>query len=148
MKKHIGIMLPLFMAFILAAGCSGGENSSGSSRGDYIDLTVLSSTVLSAEINNIMTNPGSYIGKTIRVRGSYSVTFDQQAGGYLHFVITKDGDECCREGFEFILAGDHVFPDGYPEIGAGIEVAGVFERYSENGLTYYRLADGELSVLY
>jgi hypothetical protein len=119
------------ICLLILAGCSG---SAGNKAAD-LDLSVLSSTVLSVEMSNITQTPGDYLGKTIRVRGSYSA--DQNG----HYVITKKGDSCCPlEGFAFVYSGE------YPEEQATIEVFGVFSSYEDNDRIRYYLAVDELSV--
>ena len=112
-----------------------------------IDLTVLSATVLSAELMNIIINSEDYLGKTIRVSGTYYNLFFEQTGSYYHYVITKAGDECCQEGMEFRLSGDPVFPDDFPRMRTIIEVEGVFSTYEELGREYYYLAVDDIFLL-
>jgi len=141
MKKCLILFLLLCLTGLLMTGCS--ESSEANADGIDVDLSALSSTMLSAQYNNIMTSPNRYIGKTIKVRGSYAAFFSEAAGGYRHYVITKEGDDCCTEGFEFIWSGEHE-----PlEEGVKIEAVGVFSSYEEAGRTWYYLAVDELSVL-
>ena len=44
-----------------------------------VDLTVLSSTMVYAEVFNMMLSPDDYIGKTIRITGIFSVYQDPKA---------------------------------------------------------------------
>ena len=122
------------------------EEERASSKVD-IDLTKLSSTVLSAELMNIIVNSEDYLGKTIRVSGTYYNLFFEQTGSYYHYVITKAGDECCQEGIEFRLSGDPVFPDDFPRMRTIIEVEGVFSTYEELGREYYYLAVDNIFLL-
>jgi len=112
-----------------------------------IDLTVLNATMLSAEIRNMYSNGKEFMGKTIRVSGPYSYIPYEALGIQYHYVITKQGDACCQEGFEFIWNGDHVFPDDYPKVGTSIEVDGVFGIYEEDGSSYYYLAIDDIFIL-
>ena len=101
--------------------------------------------MLSAEISNMRANPDDYFGKIVKVGGSYSAAFYEETGLYYHYVITLEGDNCCREGLEFIWNGDHSYPDDYPEEQAKIEVIGVFGSYDELGRTYYYLSIDNLA---
>jgi len=150
MKKHI--VVPLLCALLLCAvsvffgGCSARGASVSVADSVDVDLTNLGGTLLSAEIINIMRNSGEYLGKAIKVTGSYQNGFYAPTGRYYHYVITKDGDDCCREGFEFMW-GDHLFPDDFPQMQEQIEVTGVFSKYEERGLTFYYLEVDDLTVL-
>ena len=112
-----------------------------------VDLTVFNATMLSAEVRNIYSNGNEYMGKTIRVSGPYSYASNEALGIQYHYVITKQGDACCQEGFEFILNGGHAFPDDYPKVGTSIEVDGVFGNYEEDGSSYYYLAIDDIFIL-
>ena len=139
MKK----LLPFVVIIsLLVAGCSDLPES------DVLDFTLLSSTMFSAEYNNIATSPADYLGKTMRVSGSYEVFFFQAANRFCHFVIVVEGDACCPgEGFEFKVSDERTFPDDYPPEGQKIEVTGVFSSYEEMGHTFYYLAVDDIIVL-
>jgi hypothetical protein len=176
MKKYLSIFLLLCLICVFAAGCSNessaligdntpwsqenlagvvdvdGEgtdpqgNSTKSDRID-VDLTVLSSTMIYAEVSNIMSMPEAYIGKTIKVNGLYSPTYYDETGLYYHYVIIADVAACCQQGIEFIWNGDHVYPDDYPDEFTSIEIVGLFGSYQELDSTYYYLAVDDISVL-
>ena len=112
-----------------------------------VDLTVLTATMLSAEINNIYANGEDFMGKTIRVSGTYGYIPSEELGIQYHYVVTLQGDSCCQEGFEFLWNGDHVFPYDYPQVGTPIEVDGVFGTYEEYGYYYYYLAIDDIFIL-
>lgn len=115
-----------------------------------VDLTKMSGTMVYSEVFHIMTNPEDYIGKTIRIRGQYSANYYEQTGKYYHSVIIKDATACCAQGIEFLWDQDsHVYPDEYPSEGAEIEIAGLFELYTEEGSenTYARLVTDEVQRL-
>jgi len=88
-----------------------------------------------------MTNPNDYIGETITVLGTYYVFPSEEHGRDFHYIITKEGDACCMEGFEFVLK------DGYAEPYSEIEITGVFDSYDEDNRTKYYLAVDDLSVI-
>jgi len=150
MISKLYAVLSVIIITILITGCAGGDTSqSGESetKSTDVDLTALSETVLSAELMNIIVNSDDYIGKTITVSGTYSYIFHEAAGIYYHYVITKQGDECCQEGLEFILAGDHVFPDDYPTMGTPIEITGVFSRDQGDSIRFFYLATDDIHIL-
>ena len=165
MKKVLSICLSLLLC-LLAAGCAGKAGSldeSGNSIApaatrsnqktakeaipDFVDLTAMSSTLVYAEVYNIMSSPGSYKGKTIKMRGLYQANYYESTKQYYHCVIIADAAACCQQGLEFVWAGRHKYPDDYPENGTEIEVTGVFGSYKELGQTYYHLTVDEITVL-
>ncbi|MDR0490450.1 MAG: hypothetical protein LBH28_04300 [Oscillospiraceae bacterium] len=110
---------------------------------DFVDLTALNSTMVYAEVYNIMSYPDDYMGKTIKMSGLYSAANDDEAGPYYHFVVIEDATACCQQGLEFKWSGDHVYPDDYPEENAKIEVTGAFGSYENEwgGISYYVAID-------
>ena len=126
------------------------ENQETPSAGEGavdVDLTVLSSTMIYAEVYNIMTNPNNYVGKTIKMSGPYYASYYDETGLYYHYVVVEDAAACCMQGFEFIWSGDRAYPDDYPKDKAMIEVIGVFGSYEELSSTYYYLAVDDIAVL-
>ena len=156
MKKYLSAFLALCLFGLLAAGCSGkdaahadaGTRGSSPSSGDFdVDLTALSSTMVYAEVYNMLTKPDNYIGKTVRMSGPYYASYFDETGLYYHYVVIEDASECCQQGLEFIWDGDHTYPEDYPKEKTKIEVSGVFGKYDELGKTYYYLAVDDLSVM-
>lgn len=146
MKKVLCILLGLCLLCV-TAGCA--EKAGPSTEGDdsFVDLTKLSSTMVYAEVYNIMAVPTDYLGKTIKAGGVYQANFYEPTGKYYHAVVIADAAACCAQGLEFEWSGAHTYPDDYPQSGAPIEVTGVFESYEELGNTYYRLTVEEIEVL-
>lgn len=142
MKKTIAVML--------AAMCILGifpARAETAAPVDMVDLTKLSTTMVYAEVYNMLASPKSYVGRTIRMRGPYSVSFYEPTGLNYHFVIVEDAAACCQQGLEFEWIGEHSYPEDYPEPGAHIEVTGVFEGYEELGQTYYHIVAQEMTVV-
>ncbi len=108
-------------------------------EGIDVDLTVLSATMVYSEVFNMMYYPENYIGKTVKMNGAYSVFHDEVTDKYYHGCIIKDATACCSQGIEFELAGDHKYPDDYPEEGSSVCVSGVFETYQEGENTFCTL---------
>ena len=116
-----------------------------------VDLTVLSSTMVYAEVYNMLYNdPESYLGKTVRARGEFSI-YQLVVDGVLqpdpvaYACIIADATACCAEGMEFVPEGDLTYPEDYPELGAEITVIGEFQSYEENGMTWYHLVNARLA---
>lgn len=109
-----------------------------------VDLTVLTPGMVYAEVYNIVTEPGSYIGKTMKMKGTFGVYYDEATGQYYFACLIQDATACCQNGIEFVLDGEHVYPDDYPELGSVITVTGVFDTYEDGGYTYCTLRTAKL----
>ncbi|MBR1813282.1 MAG: hypothetical protein IJ773_05605 [Lachnospiraceae bacterium] len=126
-----------------AAEKSGGKLMESTEQID-VDLTKMSSTMVFAEVSNIMVNYESYIGKTIKMGGLYTTMQDENSGKRYFACIIQDATACCANGIEFVLTEDYSFPDDYPEKGDEISVVGVFDIYKEGESTYCTLRDAKL----
>lgn len=116
-------------------------------QGVDVDLTQMGSDMVYATVYQMMIDPESYVGKTVRMRGSYYATWYEQTMKYYHYVIISDATACCSQGMEFVWDdGNHKYPEEYPAAETEVEVTGVFEMYREEGDTnlYCRLKDAVL----
>ena len=153
MKQVICLAVLCVMAFSLIA-CSSSAADTGSVSTAAaprpltvdLDLSKLSGTVVYSQVYNMMTGPEPYLGKVIRMAGYYSAYEDTERGVVYHACVIPDATACCAQGIEFVRAGEHVWPDEYPEEGAGIIVTGRLGSYDEDGYTYLHLVDAELVV--
>ena len=119
------------------------ENMDAESN-EVVDLTTLSATMVYAEVYNMMMYPEQYEGKTIKMKGEF-ITFDNPATKRVTTgCLIMDATACCSQGIEFVLAGDKVYPDDYPEVNSEIVVTGVYETYEEKGQLYCHLIDATL----
>jgi hypothetical protein len=107
-----------------------------------IDLTRLSSTMVYSEVYNMMNSPESYVGKMVRMNGKLAVYKYPERNYYT--CIIKDATACCQQGMEFLWAGNHKYPDDYPNEGDGIIVTGTFDIYYEGENKYVQLKDASL----
>lgn len=115
---------------------------------DY-DLTSMSSDMVYATVYQMMVDPDTYIGKTIRMDGLYYAVYYEPTEQYYHYCIIQDALACCAQGMEFVWGdGSHIYPDEYPQENASVVVQGVFETYREEGddNLYCRLKDALLEV--
>ena len=136
------LLFALTFFSIFAISCS---NDAGDSDVD-VDLSKLSTTMAQAEYENIVSNSGKYIGKTIRAAGTYYDTYNS-TGENFHYIIIIQGDECCQLGFEFKREGEYSAPDDYPAISSPIEVTGILSRGDDRGFPYLYLASAEITEL-
>jgi len=122
-------------------------NSATGSEDAEIDLTILGSTMLSAQLSNIRSNLSDYLGKTIKISGTYSSFYYEKTEKVYHNIITyMDQTMCCSEGMEFVWNGDHKYPDDYPDEGSAITIIGELGSYEELGIRYCYLAVDEIIV--
>lgn len=153
MKKILFVLL-IALTLVPLAAC-GGENTAqkpaaegaeGTAAVD-VDLTVLSGIMVYSEVNSMISFPDNYIGKTVKMRGQFTIyQATDENGAFIpdkrfFACMIADATACCAQGLEFALAGEPVYPDEYPELGAEITVVGTFEWYEEDGCRYYRLGN-------
>ncbi len=130
------MLLLLLCLSLLLAGCGG---SDGAKTGVDVDLTAMSSTVVFGEVSSMVYEPENYIGKTVRMAGTFNVV---ESGEIRYFsCLIADATACCKQGLEFELREPRTYPEEYPRFGAEITVVGTFETYEEDGMTYCRVAD-------
>ncbi|MBQ7604675.1 MAG: hypothetical protein IJU75_06935 [Clostridia bacterium] len=104
-----------------------------------VDLTKLSSTMVYSEVYNMMSSPDNYMGKRVRMKGSFA--YSEGDGRYYFACIIADATACCAQGIEFVLKDERRFPDEYPSKGKEITVSGVFDTYMEETYRYCQLID-------
>ncbi len=104
-----------------------------------IDLTKLSSTMVYSEVYNMVNEPGTYLGKRVRMKGSFA--YGEGNGRYYFACIISDATACCAQGIEFILKDERSFPEEYPAKGTEITVVGIFDTYMEGKYRYCQLID-------
>ena len=111
-----------------------------------IDLTSMNSNMVYSEVYDMVTQPDGYLGKTVKMTGQFAI-YEGQDRVYCACIVA-DATACCSQGIEFILEGEPSYPEGYPELGTEITVAGVFDTYIETmsgqDFTFIQLIDAEL----
>ena len=120
-----------------------GISSMYNTDGYDIDLTKLDSNMIFAQVYDMIYNPDSYMGKKILVKGYFSYYQDTDSMKEYFAAYVPDAAGCCGQGIEFVLAGEHSYPQDYPELGTEIYVTGNFNSYQENGATYCQLLNAE-----
>lgn len=117
-----------------------------------VDLTVLSSTMVYAEVLNMMTEPNAYDGKTVKMRGRFGASYGYRPDGTINedvlifACIIADATACCSQGIEFVLSGAYTFPEDYPELDSEITVTGTFKSGEQNGIPYFRVINAQMTV--
>lgn len=110
-----------------------------------IDLTAMSGTMVYSEVYSMMYEPEEYIGKKIKMEGTFSAYHDEMTGNTYFTCIIQDATACCAQGMEFQLTDDYIYPDDYPEEGGWVSVMGVFDTYREGEYLYCTLRDARLT---
>lgn len=119
--------------------------SSAGSGAEPVDLTALSSTMVYAEVYNMLVTPEDYVGRTVKMQGQFAVYEDTENDAVYYACVIADATACCQQGLEFVLSQDLKYPDDYPELGSEIVVTGTFELYEENGYQYCHLVNSEMT---
>lgn len=107
---------------------------------DFIDLSVVSRNTAYAELSFLAYDPSLYVGKTIRMTGSFTSAYDDETGETFYGCEITDVTACCRQGLDFAAAPAYEALLAELSQGEKITVQGVFERYELQGLTLYRLS--------
>ncbi|MCR4688788.1 MAG: hypothetical protein K5745_04460 [Saccharofermentans sp.] len=128
-----------------SAPVSDTQASETASGGIDIDLTTLSATMVYSEVFNIMLDPDSYIGKTIKMEGLFASFYDVNQDKYYFACIIQDATQCCSQGIEFVPTEEFTYPEDFPAEGEMICVTGVFSTYEVDGNEYLTLKDAVIS---
>ena len=155
MKKVLSLFCVLLLLFVLCACGDSSEKGAVKSNAKTVseaetktenkcdfDLTKLSTTVAYSQVSNFWGTPENYMGKIIKIHGTFNVVTDN--GRNYYSCNIGDATACCSVFLEFILKDDLKYPDEYPKTGDEITVMGEFETYLENGTTFCQLKNATL----
>ena len=117
------------------------ENAEG-----ILDLSVLSGTVVYAEVFHMVTEPEDYLGKTVRVKGIYLSTYSEAADKRYFSCLIPDATACCAQGVEFEPKPGYAYPDQFPPEESVITVTGTFDTYLEEGFQYCVLRNADFTI--
>jgi hypothetical protein len=105
-----------------------------------IDLTTMSSDMIYSTVYQMMMTPNDYIGKIVKIKGTFNSNFIQETNKNYYVVLVEDATACCSQGIEFIWNDDEmIYPDDYPELGEEIVITGEFQTYMEQMQLYCHL---------
>lgn len=118
-----------------------------SQNGEYdVDLTILESSMVYAQCYDMVYNPDVYTGKTVRVKGPFAYYQDEKTNKEYFAVLISDATACCSQGIEFVLEGEHVYPEDYPAESDEITVVGTYNCYEEDGSPYVQLLNAHIEA--
>ncbi|MCD7845811.1 MAG: hypothetical protein LUG57_08185 [Oscillospiraceae bacterium] len=140
--KKLTILLAALLLLWAVSACGAGDTASAGTSSLDVDLTALSSTMVYAEVYNMMYTPDDYMGKTVRMTGTFAV-YEGEGRNY-YACIVADAAACCSQGIEFVLDGDYSYPEDYPALGSTITVSDVFDTYYEGEYMYVQLIDAAM----
>lgn len=125
------------------------NNSSTNTKLPEVDLdfSKFNYNMISAEIFNIMIEPEKYVGKTIRFKGQFFSSFEQEKNQRFYSILIYDATACCQTGFEFILSGNPQYPQDFPVEGANIQLSGTLTYANLDGLDYFYIACDSFELL-
>lgn len=104
-----------------------------------VDISTLNTTMVCAKLSDMCSYPENYVGKVVKMTGTYSSFTDEASGTSYYSCTCKDATACCQMGLEFKLVSG-----AYPTEGATITVMGTFQTYLENGTVYCQLVGAKL----
>ncbi len=122
-------------------------NINGTSLTPDIDMTKMSVTMIYSQIFNMLIMPEEYEEKIIKVRGAFEVYPNENNQVDFFTLTVMDTTACCKEGIDFIWAGNHTYPDDYPEQGQEITITGTYKSFeNEDGVTRSYLLVSDLDM--
>lgn len=97
-----------------------------------IDLCVLTDNMRYSMLFEIYSKPDNYLGKTVKINGTYRPYFDERTNKNYHYLMIKDKLACCENGIEFIWDDNsHAYPEEYPNEGDNLVISGKYSVYNE-----------------
>lgn len=98
---------------------------------DY-DLTNMSSTMIYAEVFNMLIEPEKYENKRVKMKGFFTI-YNEGSKDEVYSVIVPDATACCQQGIEFF----YDFKDNKPVVNSEITVTGIFNVHMlSDGISY------------
>ena len=111
---------------------------------DEIDLTMMSPTMLFAEVVNMTRTPKKYDGATVTLRGGLMIlAVDLETGVGSYSCYVEDATKCCQRGIGFTI--DRPLEDTSILVeGSEVIIKGTFEIYEMGGRNFVRIADCDI----
>ena len=106
-----------------------------------VDLAALTKTMMYAQVSDMIYNPDTYIGKSVRISGPLDVFADEVYGQTHYVCLIEDATACCTQGIEFDFADKETI---LPPTGTIVTVSGTFDTYMIDMFLYCVLRNAEL----
>lgn len=146
MKKLLYLMLALSLMIAPVLTPARAEPPVALAQPAHWDLSRLGDTMAYAQMYDMLVNPGSYMGTTVKMQGRYYGAVLEDTAQTFHLIMVSDIGLCCEIGMEFILTGEHG-PEDFPQNDAVIELTGLFGSIQEGEYTYPVLRVNEIVVV-
>lgn len=113
MKKFISVLCALVMTVCMVS-CA------AQTEAEVIDLTDYDEKLTYIEVEKIVKDPESFVGRTIKYNGTYMYEKNNITGENMHLCVVTDETACCTTYLEFQL------PEGaeYPKPNTKITLSG------------------------
>ena len=111
-----------------------------------VDLTKMNANMIYSYIFEMVVDPDSYVGKTIKVNGFFYSVVDENTGERYFAVIIPDALACCKQGMEFKWLGNHTYPQDYPAEEQQVTITGTYRTTflnDEISYSYLEVSDLE-----
>lgn len=109
-----------------------------------VDLTLLSNTMVYAQVYDMITNPDAYIGKKVKMSGNFAYYHDEGTDADYYACIIQDATACCAQGIEFVPVEEENFPEAKPAENEIVTVTGDFDSYYEGDYQYFTLRNASV----
>jgi len=107
-----------------------------------LDLTKMSASLIYSNVFNMMVDPDSFKGKTIKVDGNFRI-LNGPNGEIAWTVIVPDATACCEQGLSFTWG----FGEDVPATDTPVTVTGIFTiKEIDDGIYYSYLTGTEVTI--
>lgn len=155
MRSFLQMLCAMLLAFTVC-GCTQTDNHNDENDSSVIqedsqneevdyDLTEMNKDMVYATVSQMLMDPESYVGKTVRMNGPFSVYTNMDYSVYYPACIIEDALACCATGMEFVVTGA-TYPDDFPAEGTYITVTGTFETYQEGDVSFCHINNAEMMI--
>jgi hypothetical protein len=121
---------------------NGNSNTSDPANVDY-DLTNMNNVEVYAYVCDMVNNPLSYNGKTVKLTGEFSFFFSDADDKYYFSTFIYDPPMKNRQELIFELTNIN-HPANCPPPGSNITILGTFQTYTEKELLFFKLVDADI----